>query len=250
MKPPRAPWPPICSQHRTRSNGATVPSSREESSASAPSSSRAPRCASPDPVRVQAAVRDGLREQGLAALNWTGHARDLRARLGFLHAVLGDPWPDVSDAAMLTRLDEWLDISAVRRSADLHRLDVTTALRRLLPWPAATRLDELAPERLLVPSGSRVRVTYDGAEPPVVAVKLQETFGWTQTPTLADGRAPVVVHLLSPAGRPVAITADLASFWRQGYPQVRADLRARYPKHPWPEDPLTAVATARTTRRS
>jgi len=202
----------------------------------------------PDPLRVQAAVRDGLRVQGLTALHWTDAARDLRARLGFLHAVLGDPWPDVSDGALLERLDEWLDVSAVRRSADLRRLDVHNALRRLLPWPAATRLDELAPDRLAVPSGSRVRVGYDGAEPPVVAVKLQETFGWTKTPALADGRAPVVLHLLSPAGRTVAITADLASFWQQGYPQARADLRARYPKHPWPEDPLTAEATARTTR--
>lgn len=205
---------------------------------------------SPDPLRVQGAVGEGLRAQGLDALSWTDAARDLRGRLGFLHAVLGDPWPDVEDAALLERLDEWLDTSAVRRGADLRRLDVHTALRRLLPWPAATRLDELAPERLPMPSGSRVRVTYDGAEPPVVAVKLQETFGWTQTPVLADGRAPVLLHLLSPAGRPVAITADLASFWRQGYPQVRADLRARYPKHPWPEDPLTAEATARTNRRS
>jgi ATP-dependent helicase HrpB len=205
----------------------------------------------PDPLRVQTAVREGLRTQGaggVAALNWTDAARDLRARLGFLHAVLGNPWPDVGDAALLERLDEWLDISAVRRSADLRRIDVHAALRRLLPWPAASRLDELAPERLQVPSGSRIRVSYDGAEPPVVAVKLQETFGWTQTPALADGRAPVVLHLLSPAGRTVAITADLASFWRQGYPQVRADLRARYPRHPWPEDPFTAEATARTHR--
>ena len=192
----------------------------------------------------------GCARRASTPLNWTDAARDLRARLGFLHAVLGDPWPDVDDAALLERLDDWLDISAVQRSADLRRLDVHTALRRLLPWPAATRLDELAPERLHVPSGSRVRVTYDGSEPPVVAVKLQETFGWTQTPALADGRAPVVLHLLSPAGRTVAITADLASFWRQGYPQVRADLRARYPKHPWPEDPLTAEATARTNRRN
>jgi ATP-dependent helicase HrpB len=205
---------------------------------------------SPDPMRVQAVVRKGLRAEGLDAVTWTDAARDLRARLGFLHAVLGDPWPDVDDAALLERLDEWLDISAVQRSADLRRIDVCTALRRLLPWPAATRLDELAPERLNVPSGSRVRVTYNGAEAPVVAVKLQETFGWTQTPALADGRAPVVLQLLSPAGRPVAITADLASFWRRGYPQVRADLRARYPKHPWPEDPFTAEATARTNRRS
>ncbi|MDQ1743077.1 MAG: ATP-dependent helicase HrpB, partial [Pseudonocardiales bacterium] len=206
---------------------------------------------SPDPLRVQAAVREGLRAQGggaLAALNWTDPARELRARLGFLHAVLGDPWPDVEDAALLERLDEWLDISTVRRGADLRRIDVHTALRRLLPWPAASRLDELAPGRLLVPSGTRVRVSYDGAQSPVVAVKLQETFGWTQAPALADGRAPVVLHLLSPAGRPVAITSDLASFWRQGYPQVRADLRARYPRHPWPEDPVTAQATARTKR--
>lgn len=203
----------------------------------------------PDPTRVQAAVRAGLREQGLDALTWSDTARDLRARLGFLHAVLGDPWPDVDDAALLEHLDEWLDTSAVRRNADLRRIDVLAALRRLLPWPAATRLDELAPQRLPMPSGSLVRVTYDGAEPPVVSVKLQETFGWTQTPMLADGRVPVLLHLLSPARRTVAITADLASFWRQGYPQVRADLRARYPKHPWPEDPSSAEPTARTNRR-
>jgi ATP-dependent helicase HrpB len=204
---------------------------------------------SPDPLRVQVAVREGLREQGLVGLTWSDVARDLRARLEFLHAVLGGPWPDVGDAALLERLDEWLDISAVRRTADLRRIDVYTALCRLLPWPAATRLDELAPDRLPVPSGSRVRVTYDAAQPPVVAVKLQEAFGWLQTPVLADGRAPVVLHLLSPAGRTVAVTADLASFWSHGYPQVRAELRARYPKHPWPEDPLTAEATGRTNRR-
>jgi ATP-dependent helicase HrpB len=208
--------------------------------------------ADPDPVRVEAAVRDGLRQpgaRGLATLNWTDAARDLRARLDFLHAVLGEPWPAVDDAALLQRLDEWLDIGAVRRTADLRRIDVVAGLRRLLPWPAAGRLDELAPQRLTMPSGSRVRVGYDGAEPPVVAVKLQEAFGWTQTPVLADGRAPIVLHLLSPAGRPVAITADLTSFWQQGYPQVRAELRARYPKHPWPEDPLAADPTARTKPR-
>ncbi|MGI8880617.1 MAG: ATP-dependent helicase HrpB [Jatrophihabitans sp.] len=204
---------------------------------------------SPDPLRVQAAVHEGLREQGLDTLAWTDTARGLRARLGFLHAVLGDPWPDVEDAALLERLPEWLDTSAVRRNADLRRIDVHAALRRLLPWPASTRLDELAPERLHVPSGSRVRVTYDGAESPVVSVKLQEMFGWTQTPMLADGRVPVVLHLLSPGRRPVAITADLTSFWRQGYPQVRADLRARYPKHPWPEDPFSAEPTAGTKPR-
>jgi ATP-dependent helicase HrpB len=205
---------------------------------------------SPDPARVQAAVRAGLGEQGLDVLTWTDAARELRARLGFLHAVLGPPWPAVDGAALLERLDEWLDISSVQRRADLRRIDVASALRRLLPWPAAARFDELAPQRLQMPSGSSVRVAYDGGEPPVVAVKLQETFGWTRTPALADGRAPIVLHLLSPAGRTVAITADLASFWRQGYPQVRADLRARYPRHPWPEEPLTAEATAQVKRRS
>jgi ATP-dependent helicase HrpB len=203
----------------------------------------------PDPVRVQAAVREALRVQGLDVLTWTDAALSLRSRLGFLHAVLGAPWPDTDDGALLERLDEWLDIGGVRTSADLRRIDVAAALRRLLPWPDAARVDDLAPERLLVPSGSRARVAYDGAAAPVVAVKLQEAFGWTDTPALAGGRAPVVLHLLSPAGRPVGITADLASFWRQGYPQVRAELRARYPRHPWPEDPLTAEATARTQSR-
>ena len=124
-------------------------------------------------------------------------------------------------------------------------------LRRLLPWPEATRLDDLAPERFEVPSGSRIRVSYpeDPADPPVVAVKLQECFGLDETPRLADGRAPVLFHLLSPAGRPLAITDDLASFWAGPYAGVRADMRGRYPKHPWPEDPTTHVATAKTKNR-
>jgi ATP-dependent helicase HrpB len=128
-------------------------------------------------------------------------------------------------------------------------VDVHSALSRLLPWPAATRLDELAPDRLQVPTGARIRLDYT-ADDPVLPVKLQETFGWTTTPTVADGRVPVLLHLLSPAGRPVAITSDLATFWREGYRQVRAELRGRYPRHPWPEDPATATPTARTNRRS
>jgi ATP-dependent helicase HrpB len=122
---------------------------------------------------------------------------------------------------------------------------VTAALRRLLPWSVAGRLDEVAPERLPVPSGSRVRVDYADPESPVLAVKVQEAFGWRDAPRLADGRVPVLLHLLSPAGRPVAVTRDLASFWLQGYPQVRAELRGRYPRHPWPEDPTTAEPTRR-----
>ncbi|GAB2478786.1 ATP-dependent helicase HrpB [Promicromonospora xylanilytica] len=205
----------------------------------------------PDPLLVQAAVRDGLRRSGLSVLRWSEAALALRERLAFCHAHLGAPWPAVDDDALLAGLDEWLgtELAAVRGSRDLARIDVASALRRLLPWPAAGRFGELAPERLKVPSGSDVRLAYDGVEPPVLAVKLQEVFGWTATPTVADGRVPVVLHLLSPARRPVAITSDLASFWRQGYPQVRADLRARYPRHPWPEDPLSAVPTTRAKPR-
>ncbi|MFD7306961.1 ATP-dependent helicase HrpB [Promicromonospora sp. NPDC059942] len=207
--------------------------------------------AKPDPLLVQAAVRDGIRREGLSVLRWSEAALALRERLAFCHAHLGTPWPAVDDDALLAGLDDWLgtELAAVRGARDLARIDVTSALRRLLPWPAAARFDELAPERLRVPSGSQVRLAYDGVEPPVLAVKLQEVFGWTTTPAVADGRVPVVLHLLSPAGRPTAITSDLASFWKQGYPQVRADLRARYPRHPWPEDPLTAAPTKRTKPR-
>jgi ATP-dependent helicase HrpB len=207
--------------------------------------------AKPDRLLVQAAVRDGIRRSGLSVLRWSEAALALRERLAFCHAHLGAPWPAVDDEALLADLDEWLgtELLSVRGSRDLAHIDVASALRRLLPWPAATRFGELAPERLRVPSGSEVRLAYDGVEPPVLAVKLQEVFGWTATPAVADGRVPVVLHLLSPARRPVAITSDLASFWKQGYPQVRADLRARYPRHPWPEDPLTAIPTKRLKPR-
>nr|BFF21831.1 hypothetical protein GCM10025730_53520 [Promicromonospora thailandica] len=205
----------------------------------------------PDPLLVQAAVRDGLRRSGLSVLHWSEAALALRERLAFCQAHLGVPWPAVDDEALLAGLDDWLgtELAAVRGARDLARIDVAAGLRRLLPWPDAARFDELAPERIMVPSGSAVRLAYDGAAPPVLAVKLQEVFGWTATPTVADGRVPVVLHLLSPARRPAAITSDLASFWQQGYPQVRADLRARYPRHPWPEDPLSAVATGRAKPR-
>ncbi|MEU0957286.1 ATP-dependent helicase C-terminal domain-containing protein [Streptomyces niveus] len=205
----------------------------------------------PDPARVRAALLDGLRREGPGALlRWTRDAEALRERLGFLHRALGAPWPDVSDAALLDGADDWLEpeLSKARRRADLARIEAGQALRRLLPWSSgqAGRLDELAPERILVPSGSRVRVDY-GGEQPVLAVKLQELFGLTATPTVAG--VPVLVHLLSPAGRPAAVTADLASFWREGYRAVRAELRGRYPRHPWPEDPTQAVATRRLNDR-
>ncbi|MFI1680132.1 ATP-dependent helicase HrpB [Streptomyces sp. NPDC020607] len=207
----------------------------------------------PDPVLVREGLLAGLREEGTRLLNWSRGARELRERLAFLHRHLGAPWPDVSESALHARVDEWLEpeLSRARRRGDLARIDAGQALARLLPWATgeATRLDELAPERLEVPSGSRIRIDYSDPGQPVLAVKLQEMFGLAETPRIADGAVPVVVHLLSPAGRPAAVTADLASFWRSGYRAVRADLRGRYPKHPWPEDPATAEPTRYTKAR-
>ncbi|MEU8084769.1 ATP-dependent helicase HrpB [Micromonospora sp. NPDC049101] len=205
----------------------------------------------PERAEVAAAVLTGLRQEGLGLLTWTPAARALRERLGFLRHHLGAPWPEVGDEALLDAAPTWLgpELTGARRRADLARVDVTSALRRLLPWAQAARLDEFAPERIEVPSGSRVRVDYTDPAAPVLAVKLQETFGWSTAPRVGAGRTPVLLHLLSPAGRPVAVTADLESFWRTGYPQVRAELRGRYPRHPWPEDPATATPTRRVTPR-
>ncbi|CAM5590868.1 ATP-dependent helicase HrpB [Streptomyces atroolivaceus] len=204
----------------------------------------------PAPDLVRRALLEGLCREGPGLLRWTRDSEQLRLRLAFLHRVLGAPWPDVSDGALLARADEWLEpeLSRAGRRADLARIDAGQAVRRLLPWATgdAARLDELAPERIEVPSGSRVRVEY-GGEQPVLAVKLQELFGLGETPRVAG--VPVLVHLLSPAGRPAAVTADLASFWREGYRDVRAELRGRYPKHPWPEDPATVAATRFTSAR-
>ncbi|WP_244301110.1 ATP-dependent helicase HrpB [Leucobacter insecticola] len=195
-----------------------------------------------------------LREHGLAALNWSDAALQLRARLGFLRRELGEPWPAVDDDALLAGLTAWLgpDLDRLNAGSSLARIDLVSALGRLLPWPEAGRFEDLVPASLTVPSGSTVRITYpdpsDPEAPPIIAVKLQEMFGLAETPRLADGRVPVLVHLLSPARRPLAVTDDLASFWNGPYQQVRREMRGRYPKHPWPEDPWTAPATARVTR--
>ncbi|MGV9282256.1 ATP-dependent helicase HrpB [Streptomyces sp. NPDC003730] len=204
-----------------------------------------------DPGLVRDALLEGLRREGLGLLRRSAEAGLLRKRLAFLRRHLGDPWPDVGDEALLARAREWLEpeLSRARRRADLGRIDAPEALTRLLPWASgeAARFDELAPERIAVPSGSRIRIDYDNPEQPVLAVKLQEMFGLQQSPRIAG--TPLLVHLLSPAGRPAAVTADLASFWRDGYKGVRAELRGRYPKHPWPEDPATAEPTRYTKAR-
>ncbi|WP_214325226.1 ATP-dependent helicase HrpB [Nonomuraea sediminis] len=190
---------------------------------------------------VREALLYGLRTENV--LTWTPAAVALRDRLAFCRRALGEPWPAMDD--LISLADRWLEpeLSRARRRADLERIDVAAALRRLIPW--SQRLEEVAPERIEVPTGSQVRLDYSG-EQPVLAVKLQELFGWTETPVIAG--VPLLVHLLSPAGRPVAVTADLASFWGDGYRAVRAEMRGRYPKHPWPENPLEATPTRRTKR--
>lgn len=200
------------------------------------------------------ALTHHVQEEGLQVLHWTDEALQLRGRLALMHRVFGAPWPAVDDDALLTQLDLWLgaDLAGAQPSTKLDKISLQAALRRLLPWPEAARFDELAPERLAVPSGSHVRINYalpDASnQSPVVAVKLQELFGYAETPRLVDGRVPILFHLLSPARRPLAVTDDLGSFWNGPYQDVRKEMRGKYPRHPWPEDPWTAVATAKTKR--
>lgn len=202
------------------------------------------------PEEARAALLEGVRSRGLRILPWGRELQELRERVQFLHRVLGEPWPAVDDETLLAEVEDWLGpfLAGCRRRADLSRVPLQQALGTRVGWERMRRVDELAPDRLEVPSGSRVRVRYDEGDEPVLAVKLQEMFGATTTPRLAGGAVPVVVHLLSPAGRPLQVTRDLAGFWERGYPEVRAEMRGRYPKHPWPEDPLTAAPTKRTKR--
>ncbi len=206
--------------------------------------------AEPDPARVAAALADGIRGRGLAALPWGEGAARLRERIAFLRA-LDAAWPDWSDAALLASLDEWLvpRLAGMRKLADLARLDLGALLLDRLDWRQRGRLDELAPTHVTVPSGSRLPVDYADPRAPVLAVRLQEMFGATDTPRVGGGRVPLTLHLLSPAHRPVQVTQDLAGFWRTSYFDVRKDLRGRYPKHPWPDDPLAEAPTRRAKPR-
>lgn len=202
--------------------------------------------------RTAEAVCEGLRQIGLHALPWSPETEALRHRLAFLHRVEGaeEGWPDVSDAALLAGLEHWLGpfLAGITRRAHFKRIDLKAALEAMLPWDMRRRLDAEAPTHLAVPSGNRHRLDYSGEEP-VLPVKLQEMFGARETPRIAGGRVPVVIHLLSPAQRPLAVTKDLPFFWREAYPAVKAEMRGRYPRHPWPDDPLAADPTARTKRR-
>jgi ATP-dependent helicase HrpB len=195
---------------------------------------------------------DGVWELGVAALPWTAEAREWQARvLSLRHWSPEEAWPDVSDAALQDTLEEWLGpyLEGMTRREHLDRLDLVAALNARLDWKRRQRLDEGAPTHLAVPSGSRVRLAYRPGEAPVLAVKLQEMFGLADTPRVAWGRVAVTLHLLSPARRPIQVTQDLRGFWERTYAEVKKELRGRYPKHPWPDDPWNAVPTARTKRR-
>jgi ATP-dependent helicase HrpB len=203
---------------------------------------------------VRKAMLEGVRSLGIAALPWSEQARQWQARVLSLKAWRPqENWPDVSDTALAAALEEWLPpyLDGVTRRDQLAKLDLPAILNARLDYTRQQQLARLAPTHLEVPSGSHVAIDYlpDGA-PPVLAVKLQELFGLTQTPAVNEGRNRVSLHLLSPARRPIQVTQDLAGFWTRTYPEVKKELKGRYPRHPWPDDPLTAPPTARAKRRS
>lgn len=193
-----------------------------------------------------------IRRRGLAVLPWNDHLEQWRARVNLLHRTCSDSqWPDLSDEALLKTLELWLLpwLDDVKRLEDFRSLDLKAILLALLPWPLPLDLERLAPERIGVPSGSSIAIDYR-QDPPVLAVKLQEMFGCEETPTVADGRVQLLMHLLSPAGRPLQVTQDLAGFWRSSYREVQKEMKGRYPKHPWPDDPLQAAPTRHTRHRA
>ncbi|HWH87946.1 MAG TPA: ATP-dependent helicase HrpB [Pseudomonas sp.] len=216
--------------------------------------SREPLTGLDENARSQALV-NLVRRKGLELLPWTPELRQWQARVALLRqldlSTQGDSqWPDVSDAALLNTLEDWLlpYLGKVSRLSHFANLDLSSIVRNLLPWPLPQKLDELAPHHLSVPSGSSIRLDYS-EYPPILAVRLQELFGLADTPRIAGGRQVVKLHLLSPARRPVQVTQDLANFWRSTYAEVKKDLKGRYPKHYWPDDPLVAEATARAKPR-
>ncbi|MFK3725309.1 ATP-dependent helicase HrpB [Pseudomonas monteilii] len=196
-----------------------------------------------------------VRRKGLELLPWTPELRQWQARVALLRSLdlaqTGtSDWPDLSDTALLASLEQWLApyLGKVTRLSHFAQLDLSSILRNLLPWPLPQQLDSQAPQTLAVPSGSNIRIDYS-EQPPVLAVRLQELFGLAETPRIASGRQVLKLHLLSPGRRPVQVTQDLASFWRTTYDEVKKDLKGRYPKHYWPDDPLVAEATARAKPR-
>ncbi len=206
----------------------------------------------PDPQKVLQALLHGVCELGVAALSWTPAARNWQARVSLLRRATGESaWPDVSDVALGAMLDHWLapHVRGITRWSDVQRVDLMPALQELIDWKQRQALDDAAPTHITVPSGSRIALDYTHGDTPVLAVRLQELFGLSNTPRVANGRVPLLLHLLSPARHPVQVTGDLASFWKNSYQDVKKDLKGRYPKHYWPDDPLQAQPTARAKPR-
>ena len=207
----------------------------------------------PDPSLMVTALLDGVRRAGLHTLAWTPELQEWRRRIRFLRQLEGVnvTWPDLSEERLLETLEEWLGpyVTGMTTLVRVQRMDLVQPLHALLRREQQRELDRLAPTHLAVPSGSQIRLDY-GNDHPILAVRLQEMFGCKDTPRIVNGTVPVMLHLLSPAKRPVQVTRNLASFWATAYPEVRKELRGRYPKHPWPEDPLAAPPTAKTKRRS
>jgi ATP-dependent helicase HrpB len=205
-----------------------------------------------DPDALRGALLQGITEQGLDVLPWSKGLRSWQARLCWLRAALPEgELPDLSDSWLLDQLDEWLGpwLEGVTQLSQLQRLDLDAILRSRLSWEQQQLIEQEAPSHLKVPSGSRIPLVYTPGEAPVLAVRLQELFGLAETPRVGRGRVPVMLHLLSPAQRPMQITDDLGGFWQRTYPEVKKELKGRYPKHYWPDDPLQAVATARAKPR-
>lgn len=205
----------------------------------------------PDATLVLQAMLAGVRESGLNVLPWNDESQRLRMRLQFVAAHANEnSWPNVSDAALLTSLESWLApwLDGISRLDHLARLDVSQMLRAMFSYEQQRELDQLAPTHFVVPSGSRIPIDYS-TNPPTLAVRLQEVFGLQATPRVLNGRVALTLHLLSPAHRPVQVTQDLASFWKNGYADVKKEMKGRYPRHSWPDDPLTAAPTARAKPR-
>jgi ATP-dependent helicase HrpB len=194
---------------------------------------------------------DGLIASGLDKLPWSKPLKQWRDRVMFLRAAEGEPWPDLSDDALAAQREAWL-FPALCDKVSLKELssgDLSDALMTLLPWELRARLEREAPTHFEAPTGSMLAIDYEAEQGPTIAVRLQELFGLNTHPSIAKGRVPLVLELLSPAHRPVQVTRDLPGFWRGSYAAVRSDLRGRYPRHPWPEDPASAMPTRRVKPR-
>ncbi|TPQ49290.1 ATP-dependent helicase HrpB, partial [Prosthecomicrobium hirschii] len=207
--------------------------------------------ADPPADRVAAALMEGVRRRGLAGLPWSKAAHQLRMRVGFARRADPEAWPDLSDPALSDSLETWLapHVAGRRSIADIRAEDLGAALDDLLGWSLKRDLERLAPTHFAAPSGTHATIDYEAENGPVLSIRVQELYGLDRHPAIADGRVPLLVELLSPAHRPIQVTRDLPGFWRGSWKEVRTEMKGRYPRHVWPDDPATAEATTRAKPR-